>query len=82
MGVALPGMNESPLGSPGGPSSPAGTSLADQLKSRLEERRRSKEGESSTGACVPESIAADIEQAVKVANENGEFSLMVLRHGL
>lgn len=67
-GVAMFGP-QSPLGSPNGAGN---QSLADQLKSRLEERRRSKEGVEEGGAMVPESIAQDIEQAVKIANETGE----------
>ena len=62
----LPGFGSSPLGSP-----ESAKSLADQLKTRLEERRRSKEGEPNL---VPDSIAADIQQAVKVANDNGELT--------
>ena len=68
----MPGFGPSPLGSPSN-----GPSLADQLKSRLEERRRSKEEDvvspAAAGSLVPESIAQDIQQAVKVANENGKF---------
>ncbi len=72
-GVAMPGFGGSPLGSPS-----SGPSLADQLKSRLEERRRSKESiETPEGALVPERIAQDIEQAVKIANENGKSLLSV-----
>lgn len=62
-GVPMPGM-----GMPGN-NSVVGSSLADQLKSRLEERRKSREGEQPF---LPDSIAADIQHAVQVANENGE----------
>lgn len=56
-----------------------------KLKSRLEERRRSREGvdgsvvtpSTSTvppsSSFVPESIAVDIQRAVQVANESSEF---------
>merc|ERR1711953_1182211 len=54
--------------------------LADQLRSRLEERRKSKEEEEQpqqpqvqqqpqNAAFVPEAMAADIQKAVKMANE-------------
>ena len=66
---------QSPLGSPNGAGN---QSLADQLKSRLEERRRSKEGvDEGGGAMVPESIAQDIEQAVKIANETGKICVIL-----
>ena len=67
-GVPMPGFGSPPssAGSPGA----SGPSLADQLKNRLEERRRSKEG--IEGAAIPDRIAQDVEQAVRVANETGE----------
>lgn len=51
------------------------STLADQLRTRLEERRKSKEEDSvnSNAAFVPESIAADIQKAVKMANETSKF---------
>lgn len=80
----MPGFGpNSPLGSPN-----SGPSLADQLKCRLEERRRNSKEENSipmqqsqpqmtnnpsNSALVPERMAQDIEQAVKVANENGNY---------
>lgn len=72
-GVALPGFGTSPV-------TPGGVTMADQLKSRLEERRRSgnnKDNPSTSmpgdsNAFVPESIMTSMEHAVKVANENGE----------
>ena len=84
----------------------ANTTLADQLRSRLEERRKSKEEEqqvpqtaatsgpfmatsgsqphmasvvasnsasTQSAAYVPESIAADIQKAVKMANDTSKF---------
>ncbi len=65
--VPMPGFGPSPAGSPG---SGSGT-LADQLKNRLEERRRSKE-EVMDGSGVPDRLAADVEHAVRVANETGK----------
>lgn len=57
-----------------------------KLKSRLEERRRSREGVDGSvttpiataatppsSSFVPESIAVDIQRAVQVANESSEF---------
>ncbi len=80
----MPGFGpSSPAGSPGSNSS-SGPSLADQLKSRLEERRRSKEGPemglpgAGVGTGVPDRIAADVEQAVRVANETGEEGNLTL----
>ena len=61
-GVPLPGFPGSPSASGGGPT------LADQLKNRLEERRRSKEEENGGGV---DAMAADVKQAVMVANEAG-----------
>lgn len=55
-----------------GPSSSLeGQSLAAQLKSRLAERRRSEEANSTMGPFVPDSLVADIQQAVRTADENG-----------
>jgi hypothetical protein len=86
MMVAPPQNQMSPTsrnGFPGG--SPGGPSLADQLKSRLEERRRSKEDDSSVMAAaaaaaaannpafLPDAVAADMKQAVMVANETGKW---------
>ena len=71
-GVPLPGM--SPPSSLGA-TNIGGQTLADQLKSRLEERRKSKEeipGNSGGGNFVPDNVASDIQEAVKVANENGK----------
>ena len=73
----------SPLSPTGAsPLSPMGNAtLADQLRSRLEERRKSKEedmaqqplpGANPPAAFVPESIAADIQKAVKMANDTSE----------
>lgn len=69
-GVAMPGFGPSPAGSPGSSSGP---SLADQLKTRLEERRRSKEEIQGVppGTGVPDRIVADVEQAVRAANDAG-----------
>jgi hypothetical protein len=67
--------------------------LADQLKTRLEERRRSREGNDVTSpistnqnqassSFVPESIAVDIQRAVQVANESSKpflFHFLVKR---
>ena len=64
--------------------------LADQLKTRLEERRRSREGNDVTSpvsstnqnqassSFVPESIAVDIQRAVQVANESSKLFLFYL----
>ena len=71
--VTMPGMSPTGPAVVRSPSGPGAASLAAQLKSRLEERRRSKEGpEVATGGGVPDNIAADIQQAVRVANENGK----------
>jgi len=43
------------------------STLADQLRNRLEERRKSKDEEQ---VFVPDAIAADIQKAVKMANDN------------
>ncbi|XP_059088554.1 uncharacterized protein LOC131884711 [Tigriopus californicus] len=69
--VALPGFGTSPGAS-------GGVTMADQLKSRLEERRRSGHSKDSPSAAVhgdsnafvPESIITSMEHAVKVANDN------------
>eukprot|EP00095_Tigriopus_kingsejongensis_P004757 maker-scaffold510_size151595-snap-gene-0.42 protein:Tk04757 transcript:maker-scaffold510_size151595-snap-gene-0.42-mRNA-1 annotation:"PREDICTED: uncharacterized protein LOC664255 isoform X4" len=77
-GIPLPGLS----------TSPSGVSIADQLKSQMEQRRRSSScsdhsppstalipGDASN--YVPASIVSSMEHAVKVANENGEQSWRV-----
>lgn len=60
--VMMPGFG--PQSPPGG----GGNSLADQLKNRLEERRRTSQHED-----LSESMAKDVKQAVKVAHDASEF---------
>ena len=50
--------------------------LADQLRNRLEERRKSKDEEQQN--FVPDAIAADIQKAVKMANDNSKFYFLQL----
>lgn len=64
--------------SPTSPSNSAVT-LADQLRTRLEERRKSKEEDQpqqQQSAFVPESIAADIQKAVKMANDTSKYQII------
>ena len=49
------------------------TISADQLRNRLEERRKSKDEEQ---VFVPDAIAADIQKAVKMANDNSKLILL------
>ena len=46
------------------------STLADQLRNHLEERRKSKDDNDAT--FVPDAIAADIQKAVKMANDNSK----------
>ena len=48
--------------------------LADQLRNRLEERRKSKDEEQ---VFVPDAIAADIQKAVKMANDNSKLIIFL-----
>ena len=48
--------------------------LADQLRNRLEERRKSKDEEQ---VFVPDAIAADIQKAVKMANDNSKLIILL-----
>ena len=65
-------------GSPPGGAGGLGPTLADQLKNRLEERRRSQEETVATPPSDP--LHAEMRQAVKAANEAGtkEKGLIVL----
>ena len=56
------------------------STLADQLRNHLEERRKSKDDNDAT--FVPDAIAADIQKAVKMANDNSEYSLIVIAFSL
>ena len=56
------------------------STLADQLRNHLEERRKSKDDNDAT--FVPDAIAADIQKAVKMANDNSEYSLIVIASSL
>ena len=59
------------------PPSSTQNTLADQLRSRLEERRKSKEEETPNNAFVPEFLTANVEKAVKVANDTSKaFDLL------
>ena len=60
-------------GSPPGGAGGLGPTLADQLKNRLEERRRSQEETVATPPSDP--LHAEMRQAVKAANEAGEKSV-------
>jgi len=55
---------------------PAADTLADQLKRGLEERRRGSRDNGAPVAGVDRLLAANMEQAVRVANETGEYDLM------
>ena len=56
------------------------STLADQLRNHLEERRKSKDDNDAT--FVPDAIAADIQKAVKMANDNSEYSLITFAFSL
>ena len=60
-GIPMPGF--------GSPPGPAGSSLANQLKSKLEERRRTSQENSPT---EPQSLVQDVQEAVKIANDNSK----------
>ncbi len=66
--MALPGVG--PVGGVSG-------TLAEQLRSRLDERRKSKDDEPipvpDSAGFVPENLATDIQKAVKLANENSKL---------
>ena len=52
----------------------ANSTLADQLRNHLEERRKSKDD--NDAAFVPDAIAADIQKAVKMANDNSKYFMI------
>ena len=69
MGPSSKVMQQQQPGFPGSPPGGSGPTLADQLKNRLEERRRSQEEVMVSSPADP--LHAEMKQAVKAANEAG-----------
>ena len=75
MGPPLKGQQPGFPGSPPGGGG-LGPTLADQLKNRLEERRRSQEETVSPS----DPLHAEMRQAVKAANDAGNRGVLVASH--